>query len=442
MTTWHILDTDEVDEGHNHGIPKLVVFVICTAVIFFIAWTAFAKVDVVTTLPGRFVPPENLKVVQAPEQSIVKAILVSEGQSVAIGDVLFELDPTIAEADTVEQEHKKEFVSSRLERLKSEIGAVKPVNKSGDISTASGVQQRLRFERLAKLNLQLEENERQLAVDHSSIDNARTEVDIAAADRNALERRLLSIEKLVNESVTAREYRDLQDEVAKSILAIAAKNEALQSRIAELRLHEIRRDVILKEHSVEVLSSIDEQNEQLNLADSAITKARRILEVKEIRSPVAGVIQRLSIHTNGAALNPGQPLVAIVPTGSPLVVEARANSTEAGFIRKNQYADVKIDTFPFVKYGSLAGVVEWISPDADKGLVALAAEPNSLNGQVDSYAVRIKLQAGQLSALERSGVRIAPGLAVHADVITEKRTILEFLLSPISRAVSDSFRLR
>ena len=170
-----------------------------------------------------------------------------------------------------------------------------------------------------------------------------------------------------------------------------------------------------------------------------------------LTSPVDGVVQQLAVHTVGGVVTPAQALLVVVPSDSPLEIEATVSNRDIGFVHNGQQAEIKVDTFNFTRYGLLQGKVLGVSRDSvtrDKpqnktnqtvqGAEATSSEPP---GQELSYVARISLNRVQMQ-VENGLVDLLPGMAVTAEIKTGSRRIISYLLSPLLRYGQESMRER
>jgi hemolysin D len=161
-----------------------------------------------------------------------------------------------------------------------------------------------------------------------------------------------------------------------------------------------------------------------------LVKAENRSRLMRLTAPVAGSVQQLAVHTVGGVVTPAQALLVIVPGDNPLEIEAFVENKDIGFVRTGQTAEVKVETFPFTKYGTLPGKVVQVSSDAiqdeKRGLV---------------YAARVKLDKATLD-VDGKTVNLTPGMAVTVEIKTGKRRIIEYFLSPLMQYKAESLRER
>jgi len=235
----------------------------------------------------------------------------------------------------------------------------------------------------------------------------------------------------------AREKVTLESEQnnANDEVALAEKEIQIQKirvRQAESRLKETKNSInsLEKERSTSTLSLIVEKNRQISELESSLEKIRKGMEFQSLYAPEDGTVQGMASNTIGGVVTPAQPVMSIVPNDTPLIVEASLLNKDVGFVEVGQEASVKIDTFPFQKYGTVKGKIESISPDA--------FEDEKL-GTV--YKMKVSLEK-QSMMVNGKNVHIVPGMTVSAEIKTGERRIIEFFLEPIIRYADESLKLR
>lgn len=165
---------------------------------------------------------------------------------------------------------------------------------------------------------------------------------------------------------------------------------------------------------------------QIASLDQELTKARYEQSLTELRAPVAGTVQQLAVHTLGGVVTPAQPLLTLVPSDQHVEVEALLENKDVGFVHAGQPVSVKVETFNFTKYGTVAGEVVSVSQDAIK---------DEKRGQV--YNAKVRLARSQLLIDGRS-VALAPGMAVTVEIKTDQRRVIDYFLSPLEQHLQES----
>ncbi|NKB21559.1 MAG: HlyD family type I secretion periplasmic adaptor subunit [Alphaproteobacteria bacterium] len=400
----------------------------------FIVWAAFSKFDEVSSASGQVVPSENVKTVQHLEGGIIEKISVREGAVVHPGDPLISLKLGTTVLNREELVARLEGHRLRRVRVMAEASDKPPVFPS-DLVTKyrklADAEQRTLKARRAEL-------ENSIAVFDRRADQARLAVRELEAKRRSLETELVLAKRkfgmsksLLSEGLTSklshieaeRELRRLEggrERLAASIpKAMAVKAEASQ-RIVEARS-------IFRRRALEELAGVEAQiNQTKELLSEASAQAART----QIKSPIEGVVKKLNYHTIGGVVRPGAPIMEIVPSEDRLVVEARLNPNDRGYVQEGQPAVVKISTYDFIRYGGLSGTVKHIAPgsDATKG-----GEPY----------FRVVVETDKPYLGDRAGtLDILPGMEATVDIHTGQRSVLEYFLRPVLKLKSEAFRER
>ena len=178
------------------------------------------------------------------------------------------------------------------------------------------------------------------------------------------------------------------------------------------------------------LDSINEAEQKAAALRQDLVKLESRGRLMTLTAPVDGTVQQLAVHTVGGVVTPAQPLMMIVPSDAAVEVEALLENKDIGFVHAAQAAEVKVETFPFTKYGTLHAQVTHVSSDAindeKKGLV---------------YAARVKLERATMRVEERT-VNLTPGMAVTVEIKTGRRRVIEYFLAPLLQYRDESLRER
>ncbi len=430
---------------------RLMLWVI---VLFFglaIAWASWAELDKVTVGQGKVVPSSQIQVVQNLEGGLVKEIKAFEGQLVQKGQQLLLIDDTRFRSDFREREQQVANLTASVLQLSASITSVVVVEEFDERNWQKSVQ--LDYSRLAFPPILSESQprlvERQKAEYRQDLNNLRNQlstidqqvkqkqqdlVEIQARVRNLRQsynfalKELEITEPLADEGVVPRiELLKLQRQVndtRRELTSSELKIPVLQAAIRETMLNRI--DSAQKFRS--------EQQEKLNQAQdklSALTESAVGLEDRVNRtvvvSPVTGTVKTLYVNTVGGVIQPGMDIVEIVPTEDTLLVEAQIAPQDIAFLRPDLPAIVKFSAYDFTKYGGLDGTLEHISADTTQD-----EEGNSY------YLVRVRTTQKSLGNNEE--LPIIPGMTASVDIITGKRTVMDYLLKPILSAKSNALR--
>lgn len=422
----------EILERPPSPAGRFSVWLIVSFMTLAIAWSVFGTVDVVAVAPGRTLPRGHSKVIQASEAGTITSILVMNGQSVRVGDVLLTADRTFSAADRQRLDGELAVTEAELARLNAALAdqpeiAFRTTARAGQVASQR-----------ALLSGLLEEQQRRLAAIDAEIVRRSAERD----GLSAIQQRLESVEPLLQERarmqadlaergfVTRIQQMDLEQKVIEHRQETAAQKARLaETEAAIVSLREQRGQAVAAFRRDIMVQRVDAER-RLATIRAELKKAAGRDERNAITAPVSGVVQQLAVHTSGAVISPGQPLLVIVPDDDTLEVEARVANRDIGFVRVGQAVKVKLDAFLFTRYGTLPGRVLSLSKDSVDGGSADAA-----------YVARIALERDTIQ-VDGFPAPLSAGMTATAEILTDRRSIISYLLSPIQRAVHDTMRER
>lgn len=383
-------------------------------------------------------PSDRTKVIQPLETGVIRAIRVRDGMSVRQGDVLVELDPT--DAGAVRERLAQELVAARITvaRIKALLADPTPRNAVRAFQPPPEADAVLITTQRKLLVSEAEEFQAKLAQLADELKRRQAE---QAATQTAI-RRLDETIPLLRERVEAR--GDLADKGYGSRLQYLEVKQQLveqeqERNIQRHRLQEAAAIIAaLKSQSKQVEAEFRrtktaELNEAERRADSTaqeLVRADQRHKLQTLTAPIDGVVQQLAIHTVSGIVTPAQQLMVIVPTDGALEVEAMLPNKDIGFVQAGQRAEIKLETFNFTRYGTIAGDVTSVSGDAIL---------DEKKGPI--YAARVRLSRTSMD-IDGQAVRLAPGMNVTVEIKTDQRRIIDNLLAPLLRYKSESLRER
>ena len=420
-----------------HPAPRITLWLIIAFALIAVLWATFGRIDVVATAVGKIIPSDRTKVIQPMETAVVKAIHVRDGQAVQAGQLLIELDATAAAADS--ERLRNEALTAQLEALRAQallaalthgtaarlqpLKGVDAVRMLAEQSQASGQYQEFQARRL---QLQAEITRRQAELQATQEQVTKLEQTTPIARQRAQD-----YQKLVKENFMSRHgYLEREQARIEQEQDLASS----RSRVAEIRaaLMEARQQqaTLAAETRRQLLDQLNLASQKAASLGQEWVKADQRGRLMHMTSPVAGTVQQLAVSTVGGVVTPAQPLMVIVPKDNVLEVEAMLPNKDIGFVNPGQDAEVKVETFPFTKYGTLHGKITQVSSDAiqDEKLGLI-------------YSTRVKLAKDTLR-VENKIVRLTPGMAVTVEVKTGTRRVIEYFLSPLTQVTSESLRER
>jgi hemolysin D len=414
----------EIEATPPSPLRRAVIWIIFILTIGIIVWAYLGKVDEVAVARGKVIPDGRVKVIQPLEAGVIREIHVHEGQRVAQGELLIELDPTIKGADVVSTSRVLAINQAERMRLEDE--------RLGNQKAASSLVQK-ELKEARDYEFSAREGALKLVVTQRENALRASEAILTKLDRTfpLVKEQEVSIRTLFEKGVMSRnDLLEKQKEYHAAEQELEAQRKIVQQGRESLEESQRNLEALRRERQRTILTDIVERDKNISALKGEVTKARKMMEMERLISPVAGTVHGLASYTIGGVVTPAQPVVTIVPDGTPLIVEAQALNKDIGFLKVGQDAEIKLDTFPFQKYGTIKGKLIAISPDAfdDEKL-----------GPV--YKVRVSLEQTSITVNGRQ-TPISPGMTVAAEVKTGKRRIIEFFLSPVIKYTKESLTIR
>ncbi|MGE5516697.1 MAG: HlyD family type I secretion periplasmic adaptor subunit [Bacteroidota bacterium] len=428
----------EVSETPASPLARATAITIAAFVVLTVAWASIGDLDIVATAPGKVVPSERVKQIQPLETSIVRAVNVAEGQAVKAGDVLVELEVTGGAAD-VARLHA-ELNTARLDAARLE--AVLAPDPAKAFVAPAEVPPGLIEVQKALLASQIKEHEAKVAALAADLAKKQAELTTTSTDLTRLEDVSVKIKdeterrqelagkgfgSQIDRARSEKELAENQGQRAVQKAKLVETRAAIDSTRGQLNQakEEFRRDTTAKLAEAKTKAATSEQE---------LAKATERQRVQNLKAPVDGIVQQIDIHTIGGVVTPAQKLMVVVPKNAVMEVEAKLPNKDIGFVEAGQEAAVKVDSFPFTKYGTLAAKVELVSLDAVK----------DEESQTKDYYFPIRLSVTDPFITLENGKRVplSPGMTVMAEVKTGTRKPIEYVLAPLKKYGAESGRER
>ena len=419
----------ELERTPASPLGRTTMLVIIALFVLAIAWASIGRVDIVAVAPGTVIASGKSKKIQSLEIGQVAAIEVQEGQRVEQGQVLVQLDDAIALAELRRLDAALADSARDIERFETLLQWARKAGAVAETKPAMADMQ-LRDtwnEHVARVNVLHREKDRLIAEKASAAaQTAKLASILPIIERRAEDRRRLVDKQLLAENDYLKtEQRRL--ETRHDLRSQRSRVSELDATIAEL---EARAEVQTSEFTRNLVDEREKARRQRKSLRQERIKAQARLDATTIRSPIDGTVQQLAVHHRGAVVTPAQALMVLVPSGESLEVEAALENKDIGFVEVGQRVEVKIDAFPFTRYGLVEGRVIGLSSDA---------VVDERKGKV--FTMRVELDQ---SGIEVNGdmVPLSPGMTVSVEAITGKRRLIEYVLSPLLRYRDESVRER
>jgi adhesin transport system membrane fusion protein len=411
---------------------RVLVWSSAAAVFVLLVWANFAVLDEVTRGEGKVIPSRQVQVLQSLDGGMVSEILVKEGQTVKIGDLLLKVDPTRMVSSL--RENRSQYLSllakgARLRALAEGARFIPPAEVISEAPEIAEQERALYESRRAELDATMGVAKQQASQRTQELVSVRARREQASQSFNLTARELemtrplaksgaiSDVELLRLERDVAR-YRGERDSANSDIprleAAISEANRKLQE--VELAFRNGAR------------SELSETNAKINALSEGSTALQDRVKQTEIRSSVNGTVKQLKVNTVGGVVQPGKDLIEVVPSDDALLLEARVLPRDIAFLSPGQKALVKFTAYDFATYGGLEATLEHISADT-----VVDEKGNAF------FLVRVRTLSTSIGPRK---LPIIPGMVAEVDILTGKKSVLAYLMKPILRAKSNAMTER
>lgn len=418
-----------MDKDSFLAAHRLMMWALIAAFAVFCLWAAIGRVDIVVTAQGKLTPTASVPVAQPVVGGVVRRILVNDGESVASGQSLIELDAVSEHEAQAAAAAEVRSLNLQLKRLDAELQGREP-----DIEDASV----------------LAEFRSRRAAQEALLKEALRQRDSADAELATAEQRQAKAQALA--PVAARQAAMLETLLASRFVSEAAHNEKLLARI------ETTRELAVQERAVATAAALRKQadagvekvraayRQQLSIerndvvlrlakGEAALAQATHRSGLQVLRAPVAGRVTGLRVFSPGRVVAAGETLVSVVPAADPLRFEGWLRNEDTSFIVPGMPVRVKLAAYPFQKYGWLEGELTWLGVDAE-----VPESMRNSQGEPLFYRARISLSKQSLGPEQQIALRA--GLQGAGDIQVGTRTLFEYLTSPLRKVVLEAARER
>ena len=397
--------------------------ILYTSLLFWVImflWSYFATLEEVTRGQGRVIASSKIQVIQNLEGGIVKEILVQTGDEVTQSQPLIKLDATRFKADLAAMQQNRAALEANIATLTAESQGVAPVFDANFTNSYANLVAR-----------ELELHQSRMLTQRESIE--------------VLEQRL---QRLQAQSNAASENFGLIQQEQDIVAPLVEKGVESQMELIRLkqRLNEAQSNIFQIDAEIEATNAqlkakqssfIEQAREKLQLAKTeynalieTIPTLEDRLERTLVRASMNAVVNRLLVNTIGGVVQPGSPMVELVPIDDELVVEVEISPKDIAYVIPGQRASIKLTAFDFAKFGALEGKVTKISADS------ISKEDGSI-----WYLCQVSVPVDTMTTLGKT-IKIQTGMVAQVDIISGEKTVLQYLLQPVTKIANEAFRER
>lgn len=432
------------NSNEKPGSTSKIIFTLIVGIfLVFILWAALAEIDELARGNGKVIPTDKIQTVQSLDGGIISEIFIKEGDIVKFDDPLMKIDTTRFQATL--EESKQEYFSLVALKTRLEVESTIDIEKElplltfdekvlNDISRYDINEKLLLENRFRELKSSINVLQNQESQKIQELKEIESTIKKLNDSLGFIEEQRKTIRKLVERGIKSnfdlldieKEYNQTKGDLQTAKLSISRSNFAITE--AKNRIKE-KINIFKAEASNELQKTVS----QINRFEAKLVGDRDKVAKTTITSPVDGIIKQLNFNTIGGVVQSGMDLIEIVPLSDALVVEAKIDPKDIAFINPSQKAIIKITAYDFSIYGGLEGEIIEISADT-------IIDKESKDGK-SFYRVLVKTDKNYL---ERRGRKlpIIPGMIASVDIVTGKKTILDFILKPILKVKQDSLHER
>ena len=426
-------DAAALEEASVPLSAHAALYVVLALLITAIAWAVIGTVDRIVVAPGKIASQTPMLVMQPFTTSRVVQIAVKPGDHVVKGQLLAKFDPSFAQADVMSLRQKVASLTAQTERLQAELSGTVFSARAGDtperVTQAQIYSQEMNDYQAedAQRESRLAQVASQIAVDQDAVPQIQAQLGMA------------------NKVVQIQQYLQSQ-QAAANLDVMRAQSSAIDAQLKlkntlgdEKKLEQERseteqeRQAFVQKWRSDHNQQLVDARQQLAEASETLNKANRMDDLTEITAPFDATVLDVADRSVGSVLREAETLVTLVPDNAQLYVEANVSSRDISYLEVGDTVRVKLESYPFQRFGTVTGRLSVISPDS----VPLK------DGEDDSgklvYHVQIALNE-DATALAARGIHLKPGLTASAEIKTGNRTIASYILNPVLRLADESMR--
>ena len=420
-------------------LPRVIYYIVAVLFSILLAWAIFAKVDIVAIADGKLVPTTHTKIVQPVEAGVVADILVREGDKVQAGQVLIKLDTTLAGADG-------RSLASELALKRLTLRRVDSVLAGQALTTVIGDDPAMLAQVQAQAIAHRQAFTDSVAQEVATRERAQNELNAARETFTKLQTTLPGYEqsaqahkKLVAEGFFSPiAGNDKEREAIEKSQDLKAQAATVQGLQATINAQDKKIAGLSSTFRSQLLIERTEAMGQLAKLEQEAQKMGYKTGLLELKAPQAGIVKDVATTSKGAVVQPGMVLLTLVPRGESLLAEVQVKNEDVGFVQTGQLVRIKVAAFPFQKYGLIEGRIQTLAPDAQ---APNSQNPNAPQGYKAIIALNTQfIESLNGNAAQRKGLE--SGMQVVAEIHQGRRTIMEYLLSPVQKVANEAGRER
>lgn len=393
------------------------------AIISFVVWASFAQIDEITRGDGKAIPYGQNQIIQNLEGGIVEAIFAKEGQIVKADEVILKIKNERSVSTSKTNEIKYQELEAKRQRLYAEANELEfniELTADTELNAQLELNKKLYNSRAAEFKAKDRAFEEQIEQKKQELVEAKSNIEAFKKSLSYVSEEISMTEPMVKEGIKSKvDFLKLQREANE----IKNKIDATQLSLPRLKSatdeYKSKREEAKKFFLNGAKKELNEVSAELSRIKTQQVEFSDQIDRTMVKSPVDGIVQKLYTHTVGGVVKPGEDLIEIVPTNKKLILEIKIKPSDIAFIHPGAKANVKISAYDYAIHGGLEGKVIFISPDTitDK-------KENTF------YIIHVETEKSYLGS-EEHPLQIIPGMVANVDIVTGKKTVMQYILKPI-----------
>lgn len=424
----------EITETPPHPLGRITAYVIMAVFALAILIACVTHVDIIAIAPGKIISSGKIKLIQPLKSGVVFEIYVKDGEVVRKDQPLIKIKFEDSESNRTRLE--QELLFSKLDTAR--YTALLEDDPLAAFNPPAGISDELKLKTERLLQVDYDKYLTQLKLIDEQIVQTTAERETVLAEISRVNRilpnmreRVNAQEQLYQEGLVAKMvFLEMQESFFNAEETLKINQKKLEESDAKLEILKTQKVQERNTFRNDVMYKLQDASNQMEIYQKEYDNAVWVEGLTEIKAPEDGIIQELEIHTVGGVVTPAQTLMKLVPLHANLEVEASILNKDIGFVEKGQQATIKIDSFPYTKYGTIDGEILFVSKDA--------IETEKL-GLV--YQARLSMSKDTITA-DGKDVRLSAGMTTTVEVKTGKRRMIEYIMAPFIRYSSESMRER
>ena len=425
-------DATAIEEAPVSVTANAALFTVAALLMAAVIWAVVGTVDRIVVAPGKIATKTPTLVMQPFTTARILSVEVKAGDHVVKGQVLARFDPTFSEADVSSLQQKVDSLTALTDRLEAELSG-RPFNAGPDANAARITQAQIYQQELSDYNASISQRgahlaqiQSQIQVDEVTLPGIKQQLAMAQQVSGMYER--LRRQQAAATLDILRSQSSLIDAQNRYQGTAGDHDKLMQQRAEGEHERQAFMDKWRSDHSQQLV----EARQNLAEAVESLNKANRLQDFSQLVAPVDGTIQEIADRSTGSVMREAETLVTMVPDTADLYIEAKVPSRDISYLKLGDGVRVKLEAYPFQRFGTLSGTLTVISPDSQP-----VKEGDDKAGLVYNVQVRLNENLGALAARK---IQLKPGLVASAEIKTGGQTVAAYILHPVLRIGDEAMR--